>query len=56
MVAAQLRFVGEALGARTNYGCFSLYQVRTGRETRHLSPECTCYGPALALIATKPTY
>lgn len=25
--SAQLRFVGEALGARTDYGCFSLYQV-----------------------------
>ena len=24
---AELRFVGEALGARTDYGCFSLYRV-----------------------------
>ena len=25
--SAQLRFVGEAIGARTDYGCFSLYRV-----------------------------
>jgi hypothetical protein len=25
--SARLRFVGDALGARTDYGCFSLYQV-----------------------------